>query len=140
MTATDCNPVLEMEMALLGAMILKPGLETGLTPKHFVREAHTHIFASCESLGQSLDLVTLKEDLAAKGLLESCGDEDYLMQIAAFVPSAENAPFYASKVLSYSKRREARRLGERLIEIADDTESDIRLALERLARRIGDLL
>jgi replicative DNA helicase len=136
--AQDYNPVFEMEMALLGSIILKPScLPLHLTSKDFLRVAHGHIFDSCVALSAGVDLVTLKDDLNSKGLLTVCGGEDYLMQIAEFVPSPAHAPAYASRVLTFSVRRELSKIGARLSELADDPESDIGQVISRALDRIG---
>jgi replicative DNA helicase len=54
---------------------------------------------------RAIDLVTLRDELRARGHLADIGGEDYLVQVAEFVPSPANSGYYASIVLDKATLR-----------------------------------
>jgi hypothetical protein len=137
----------EMEMSALGAMILSESaakdLARTLDPLDFYIHAHKEMFKALAHMAASdspIDLVTLKDELQARGKLDACGGEDYLIQTAAFVPSAASAAYYAGIVKEKSARRRYIFAGRKMIAEALDEEAGadpIELALtfrERINR------
>lgn len=110
-------------MSVLGAMLLgdRAAIEkaTGvLRREDFYREAHARVFdamAGLSTQGEPVDIVTLKDALNRKGILEQVGGVAYLMQLADFVPTAANVAYYANIVREKSILR---RLIEASTEIA----------------------
>lgn len=102
----------EAEMSALGAMFLSDRameeLVAKLKPDDFYRPAHRVIFSAFQRLataGKPSDFELLKQDLKDRGLYESVGQDDYLLELAQYVPSPANAHFYADTVLDKSARR-----------------------------------
>jgi len=100
---------IEAEMSLLGAMLLsrsawEEALET-LEPKHFFRPAHRTIFETMPDAGgeKGADFVTLISALGSR--LTDVGGRDYIMNLAEYCPSPENAIAYAKVVLGCWYRR-----------------------------------
>ncbi|HVT12850.1 MAG TPA: DnaB-like helicase N-terminal domain-containing protein [Fimbriimonadaceae bacterium] len=114
---------LEAEMAVLGAMILDPRtvplVARSLGSQDFARLAHRAIYRSCLGIGDALDLVTLKEDLASAGKLAACGGEEYLMSLAEFVVSAANVEQYVAIVREKAERRRAIESARELMRLAE---------------------
>src|SRR5579862_1994865 len=113
-----------MEMSVLGSMILSgraaEELVTTLEDHDFYRPAHKEIFRAIRQLinnSSPIDFVTLKDELIARDKLAQAGGEDYLMQIAEFVPSAANASYYAQVVLDKSTLRRLENAGREIVEI-----------------------
>lgn len=125
---------LEMEMSVLGSMIIdKKAVAKAaaiLDSSDFWRPAHKRIFESCVKLNGTLDLVTLKHDLDDAGFLTECGGDDYLIQIADFVPSSSNIEHYAKCVLDKAKLRAVQRVGKQLLEQIADHENSPDHALQ----------
>ncbi len=137
---TPTPPVLDLEMALLGSIILDPKCRPEFTKaSDFIREAHANIFESCVSLGKHVDLVTIKDDLTRKELLEASGGEDYLIQIAEFVPSTANAEHYARQVRDFARRRRLKALGEKLVSVAGDFAGDLDGLIGKLQDRLDSI-
>ncbi|MGV3615996.1 MAG: replicative DNA helicase [Fimbriimonas sp.] len=95
----------EAEMSTLGAMLLSERaaeeIVTILDEADFYRPAHRLIYKAMRQLIHShkpIDFLTLKEELMARGNLADIGGEDYLLQIAEFVPSPSNSGYYAAIV------------------------------------------
>jgi replicative DNA helicase len=110
-------------MGVLGSMILEPSAivlaERRLEASDFFRPAHQTIFMACRGLAEGLDLVTLKHELESEGRLAACGGEDYLVQLAEFVPSVANIEFYAGIVKEKSERRRTVSDAKKLITLAE---------------------
>jgi replicative DNA helicase len=93
---------LEAEQSALGSMMIDRGaLEKGvdvLKPEDFYRDAHQTIFDALTSLAERnepVDIVTVQEELRARGRLESIGGTEYLEALIDSVPTAANIEYYA---------------------------------------------
>jgi replicative DNA helicase len=96
----------EAEMAVLGAMLLKPQ-EAGPLVRERINEAHFYygphqlifreIVAQQDAL-QSIDLITLTQRLQDKGLLEQIGGAVYLTDLYTRVPTAAHVEDYVEIV------------------------------------------
>lgn len=120
----DLGPIqsLEAEMSTLGSMILSGAaaeqLCSLLTPEDFYRPAHKEIYRALSHLVASskpIDLVTLRNELLSREKLGAVGGEDYLIQIAEYVPSAANATHYAQIVLDKSLLRRLETAGRAIV-------------------------
>lgn len=123
---------LEMEMAALGSMMFnhqaQKDLAEYLQPSDFYRPAHQEIFKALCGLvrsGAVVEIVTVKDEMLRRKTLGRAGGEDYLIQIAEFVPSAELGGQYAAKVKDYSRRRSLIVEGQRLERLAWDYDKDL---------------
>jgi len=103
---------LEAEMSTLGSMMLSERaaeeIVTILEDSDFYRPAHREIFRAIRQLvnnSKPIDGVTLRNELLDREKLGEVGGEDYLIQIAEYVPSAANATHYAQIVLDKSTLR-----------------------------------
>jgi replicative DNA helicase len=101
---------LEAEQAVLGSVLLDApalaGVEGTLESGHFHFDRHRHIFDAMINLadrGQSIDMLTLTEELDRRGTLEAVGGRGYLAALPQAVVSPENVSFHADIV-----RRKAR--------------------------------
>lgn len=94
----------EAERAVLGAILLEPSTVADLghiRAESFYRTAHREIFQACRDLWRGegeLDLVLLKEHLAAKDRLTAAGGVQYLAQLLEDCPTAASATAYAEIV------------------------------------------
>jgi len=100
----------EAEMSILGSMMLsRPAAADGydaLTEQDFYRPAHQVIFRAMQTIyrrGGEIDIVTLVDALGPA--LKDVGGEDYVIQIAGYVPSPANSAYYAGIVKDKSGRR-----------------------------------
>jgi replicative DNA helicase len=120
---------IEAEKAVLGAMLLdKAAVEKAgeaLQRDDFYREAHAHIYDAMLALAEQdepVDIVTLKDELNRKGILDGVGGLAYLMELADFVPTSANVVYYANIV---REKAVLRRLIEAASEIAGLAYGDV---------------
>ena len=93
---------LEAEQSVLGAVLLENDainhvLEI-LKPDDFYREHHRQIFQAMVELSDRndpVDAITLTDALRSRGVIESIGGPQYIAELAASVPTAANAAYYA---------------------------------------------
>lgn len=111
---------LNAEKSVLGAMMLEPwvaGQTAHLSPEDFYYPAHGQIFASMQELyrtSKPVDFLTVSDLLEKRGVLDSLGGIDYLVELNHFVPSAVNVQYYIGMVLERSLMRQMIALSSRL--------------------------
>jgi len=122
---------LEAEMSVLGSMIIKDQAAEQvfaiLRDDDFYHPAHREIFKAMQQLSinfKPIDLVTLKDELAARAKLQDIGGEDYLIQVAETVPSAANATYYAGIVKDRAMIRNLNGAGHEIVKMTLDPEKD----------------
>ncbi len=112
----------EAEQAVLGSIFIEnealPRVVELLRPEDFYKRAHGIIYQAMldlfeENLPQ--DLVSVRNRLESKGLLEGCGGGAYLAELTEVVPIAANVEYYAKIVRD---KAVLRRLIERSSDIA----------------------
>ncbi|GFO60954.1 replicative DNA helicase [Geomonas silvestris] len=88
---------IEAEMSILGGIFLENGAideaHQLLVPDDFYRESHRKIFMAMATLGdrnEPVDLITMSNELKARGRLEEIGGGAYLATLVDYVPMAAN--------------------------------------------------
>ncbi len=97
---------IEAEIAVLGAMMLgeRGAVERAselISRDDFYRDAHGQIFDGMLHLAEKdepVDIITLKDELGRRGVLENIGGIGYLMQLGEFVPTTANLHYHAQIV------------------------------------------
>ncbi|MGE0002390.1 MAG: replicative DNA helicase [Fimbriimonadaceae bacterium] len=122
---------MEAEMASLGAMLLgdrgTDSILTILNEDDFYSPGHKEIFRACHAIagsGKAVDLVTLRNELSQREVLDEVGGLDYLIQLAESVPSASNAPYYAGIVLDLATLRRLESAGHDIVALVHDRDKD----------------
>lgn len=102
----------EAEMSALGSMLLSPRaadeIASLLQPEDFARPAHRLIFIAMGKLldkGQTIEILTVRDALLLADNLADIGGEDYLLEVASYVPSPANSRFYSDLIKDHSIRR-----------------------------------
>jgi replicative DNA helicase len=116
---------LEAERSVLGAILMHNGVYTQvadlLQPADFFRDAHRRLYASMRRLldrpDGAVDLVTLKEDLGARGELEKIGGPVYVTGLVDGLPRGVNVKHYAGII-------KAKALLRGLIRCANDLQAE----------------
>src|SRR5205085_12621897 len=92
----------DAEQAVLSAMLMDPDAILRATEflddTMFYREGHRRIFRAMLGLserGDVVDPLTLSEELARSGSLESSGGKDYIGFLVDAVPTAANVEYHA---------------------------------------------
>jgi replicative DNA helicase len=136
----------EAEVATLGAVLMDtealPAIVHLVRPEDFYKGAHQRIYQAVLALfdrGQSIDLITLSEELRARGTLELCGGPAYVSRLTSAVPTSANVEFYARIVQAASIRRTLARVSQEIIAQAHDEGSEISVILEEAERRIFEI-
>jgi replicative DNA helicase len=103
---------LEAEQAVLASMLLDPAaidrVEELLNENVFYRGAHRKIFQAVAALSarnESVDLITVAEELRRRGDFEGIGGAPFLQSLLDSVPSAANVSHHARLVLEKSVLR-----------------------------------
>jgi replicative DNA helicase len=101
----------EIEMAVLGAMLLEPKtvgslVVARLTDKHFEHAAHQILFCEITAILREngvLDLVTLTQRLEDKDLLDGVGGPAYLAHLICILPTIAGIEKYVDKMADKGK-------------------------------------
>lgn len=103
---------IEAEQSTLGAMLIEPAAidkaASLLGPADFYREEHKAVFAATLALhkqGRPVDLITLPEELKARGQFEQVGGIAFLTALFDTVPTAANVEEYAGIVAGKASLR-----------------------------------
>ncbi|MEP0841719.1 MAG: replicative DNA helicase, partial [Phycisphaerae bacterium] len=131
----------EAEMALLGSMMLSRDAIGDVLPiihrnesERFYRPDHRKIFETLVDLydrGEPIDLITFRNEITRRGLLEEIGGVDYIVQLAESVPSPVHAEHYARIVCDKAQLRELIAASGRMMEEAYRQGDDAREILDR---------
>lgn len=138
---------IDAEMGVLGSMLLSKRMaeqiSSTLQTEQFYRPAHQLIFNAMRqlvSMNRPIDFLTLKDELTARGQLTECGGEDYILQLAEFVPSAANGEYYAEIVADRSQLRNLDSAGREIITIAHDPDGgDAKDRVDRAEQIVFDV-
>jgi len=93
---------IDAEEAAIGSLLIDGGaiykIATFLQPADFYREQNQWLYEACLSLYQrneSINQVTLAQELARQGKLETCGGAAYLSHLISIVPTSLDIEHYA---------------------------------------------
>jgi replicative DNA helicase len=103
---------IEAEESVLGGILLDPNAINGaielIHAEDFYRAGHQAIFRAMKDLTERrepIDVISVSQELRAKGALEDAGGIEYLSKLSAIVPSAANVGYYAKLVKQTALRR-----------------------------------
>lgn len=121
----------EAEQSLIGCMILSPSVAREISanydPDMFFLPAHkiiTETIGRMVAKAMAIDFVTLTGELGPD-MLREVGGEDYLIQVAEFVPSASNWRTYLQIVHDQYQRRRLERAARDIVELARNDELEV---------------
>lgn len=151
---------IDAEASLLSAMLLNrdaiaEAIEATITPAHFYKPAHGHVYdAICHlySRGEPADTLTVADELRRRGVLEQAGGEGQLVGIQNAAPSTRNATRYAAIVSDCYLMRRLATVGSAIADLGygmpvavpetiDEAESmlfDVRPLTSAVARSLGE--
>ncbi|HJP82124.1 MAG TPA: replicative DNA helicase [Fimbriimonadaceae bacterium] len=120
---------LEMEMSTLGSMMLDDRAAEEvlaiLDTDDFYRPAHRDIFRAIRQLvnsGKPPNLEFVIQELRDREVLDDIGGENYLIQVAEYVPSPSSATFYAREVQDKATMRRLERAGRDIVAVVHDAD------------------
>jgi len=133
------------EAAVLGSMIINPrcigSVIDLLGERDFAFAEHQVIWRAimadygCE-IGENLDGLTVRQRLEGTGELGTIGGTEYLQKVVESVPTAQNALYYARRVLAVSRQRQLIQICTELGDKAYGDLEDVAPLLEEAERRI----
>lgn len=117
----------EAERSVLGSILIDNNsyyrvIET-IGPEDFFRDAHRAIFGTMSGLAEQsreIDLLTLKEELSKRGLLDQVGGSAYVSSLVDGIPDIGNVERYARIVKEKSTLRRLIVMGNSVMRAAMD--------------------
>lgn len=129
---------LEAEVSVLGAALLSRAAATEivelLNPEDFYRSAHRIVFESIQDLmnkSDPVDPVTLLDHLVATDRLDQVGGAVAVQGLAAAVPTAANASYYARIVSDKALMRKVIEAGTEIVGIGYEPTEDPKAAVNQ---------
>lgn len=110
-----------------------------LRPEDFYREAHQRIYSAMWHLaerGEPVDLVTLTDELRARGQLDAVGGVSYLTTLLDSVPTAANAEYYARIVRDRAVLRGLIQAAAEITKAAYEPTDDVASVVDRAEQAI----
>ena len=139
----------EAEECVVGACLLKPAMVVEakriLEPKMFAGEAAAKVFESLLSLDErhvSIDPLSLRDELIARGCFEDVGGNPYIVAIQETLPEVANLGYYALQVRKHFYHREQYGVAAKLAEVLGDAQryEDVADFSERAAAKLSELV
>ena len=139
---------LEAEQAVLAAVLLNnralERVSEFLRPDHFTHPSHQEIYKLAEkqfAAGIPFDLITARNYLEQRGVLESVGGAEYLAQLAAAGAGVVNVEQYGRIVYENALRRELISLGQNITESAfvEDLDNPVTTQIEIAEHKLFEL-
>jgi len=139
----------DAEIAVLGSILLDPSvaLDTAVStlksPRSFYKPAHRQVFQSIIELAENhgktpetIDLVTLCDDLQKRGALEQVGGQSYLARIMNSVPTAANIEYYVNIVRENAVLRRLIQAGSDIVERSFDPQHSVKELVDKIESEI----
>ena len=137
---------IEAEVCVLGSMILDSScidiVVQILNGEYFYRPVHQTIFdilVHMKNQCKEIDLVTLREELNRRKLLDQAGGVDYLVQLVEGVPTAANSEYYATIVRDKAMLRELILVGTDIVREAYESHDESADVVERAEQRVFEI-
>jgi replicative DNA helicase len=134
---------LEAETAVIGSILqdkkVFPSIGRVINANDFYNESHKVIFQVISDLardGKATDVLTVANELEARGKLEKVGGSGILVGAVNNTPSASNGIHYAQIVKKHSLLRGLIIAGHEINELGYDTEKDINLSIEEASKKL----
>lgn len=122
----------ELEEVIIGACLIErasmPLIADKVRPEMFYDEKHGEIFAALLSMyreGKSIDIITAKNELAARGKLDTVGGPCRLASISSKVASSAHLEYHVLILRQLYTRREMRLGFQQLLAYSADESMDI---------------
>lgn len=133
----------EAEQAVIGSVFLDADAIVEameyIEAKDFYRRAHQIIFQVMIDLNnrsEAIDVITIKDELEKKDLMEDIGGISYLSELALSVPTAANVGYYAKIVEQKSLLRHLIQTATEIVSKGFEQDEDVETILDDAERRI----
>lgn len=135
------------EQAVLGAMLVDKDAVIAsievLKSEDFYREDNKEIYASMlelYSIGKSIDMITLKDQLTLRGTLDKVGGISYIASLVDNVPAVSNVENYIKIVEEKSVIRNLIKTANEIIRNSYSGTEDVDALVEQAEKRIFDVV
>lgn len=136
----------DMEQALLGAVILEGGSETmaqcvqeRVSDRCFYNARHQLIYKAMMDLYEAqnpIDEITLGDRLRQRGTFEDAGGDAYLVELSNRIDSHANFAYYIQRIRDAFLLRELIRISNETIEGAYDETQDVTAFIEKTEQNV----
>lgn len=137
---------IDAEKAVLGSIMLRQDALSDIIEiinnESFYSEKHRNIFNSMYELSQKsepIDLLSLKDRLEQKNLLDQAGGSAYLAELVHVVPSAANARYYAEIIEKKHMMRKLISASEHLSQLGYDEDGHVEEILDKAEKKVFEL-
>ncbi|MBO9542145.1 replicative DNA helicase [bacterium] len=137
---------IEAEQSVLGALLISADalvrVSEILKPESFYRHAHATLYETILRVaerGEPVDLVTVSTDLRTANRLDEIGGYTYLMDLAASIPTAANAEYYARIVEEKAALRALITGGTKIVELGYSQTQKLDETIDEAERIIFDV-
>ncbi|MBE5821557.1 MAG: replicative DNA helicase [Clostridiales bacterium] len=138
---------IEAEQAVLGSMLVdKEAVATAieyLKQEDFYRKDNEVIFSAMMELysqGKPIDILTVKDVLTSRQMLEAVGGIEYLSSVASSVYTTANIEMYAKIVEEKSILRRLIKSSNEIVKLGFDAKDDVEDILDQAEKKIFDIL
>ena len=135
------------EQAVLGAMLVDKDAVIAsievLKSEDFYREDNKEIYAAMlelYSIGKSIDMITLKDQLTLRGTLDKVGGISYIASLVDNVPAVSNVENYIKIVEEKSVIRNLIKTAKEIIRNSYSGTEDVDALVEQAEKRIFDVV
>jgi len=131
------------EAGVISSMLVWPKIipkaADALSPEDFYYEKHQHIFSGLCALGHAADLITLRNWLSERGLLDKAGGQAYLAQLVNTASTGAGWQYWSEIVKKHAEKRRIVILCQNTIESCLSQYSDIEEVLSNHHQGLTDL-
>ncbi|MDD5126758.1 MAG: replicative DNA helicase [Dehalococcoidales bacterium] len=128
----------DAEEAVIGSLLIDGSaihkIATFLRDEHFYYEQNRWLYQSCAELyrrNEAINQITVAQELARQGRLESCGGAAQLSHLIAICPTALDIEHYANIVFRLSVMRQLISAGDRISAIGYESGPDVDESISR---------
>jgi replicative DNA helicase len=137
---------IEAEVCVLGSMMIDMHtidvVVQVTNADHFYRPAHQQLYTvlvEMRSATKAIDLITVREELSRRSLLDTIGGQEYLLQLVEGVPTAANAEYYAKIVRDKALLRELIEAGAEITREAYESPEEASFVVDRAEHRVFEI-
>jgi replicative DNA helicase len=137
---------LDAEKSVLGSVMLRKDalydINDIISPDDFYSEKHKLIYSTMLELAiknDPIDIISLKNKLEEKNLLEQAGGASFLAELVHLVPSASNVVHYAEIVKKKSMMRRLILASEKLSRLGFEESGDLEEILDKAEQHVYEL-
>lgn len=137
---------IEAEQSVLGSILIDPQciykVLDKLKPQYFYLPQHREIFSTMVNMfsqSDSIDVVTLLDELKTAGVYDEAGGKAYMLQLAEIVPSIANVEAYAKIVQEKYYLRSLINASKEIITVASDETDEVRTIMDAAEQKIYDI-